>query len=83
MPSFVVAGGVGLWSLFHPARRRGNGRRRVPAPLTILRVPVMGAAVGTLGSLGVSTITERFLADWMPLLVLAGLAGLAVVIERT
>jgi hypothetical protein len=81
MPAFVVAGAVGLWSVFRPAHRRR--RRRVPVGLAILRVPLVGAVVGTFGSLEIAYIAERYLADWMPLLILAGLAGLAVVTQRS
>ncbi len=83
MPAFVAAGVVGLWSVFRPARRRRHGPRRVSGGLAVLRVPVVGAVVGTFGSLEIAYIAERYLADWMPLLILAGLAGLAVVVERS
>jgi hypothetical protein len=83
MPVFVVAGAVGLWSVFHPARRSGHGARCVPAGLAVLRIPVVGAAVGTLGSLEIASIFQRYLADWMPLLILTGLAGLGVVLQRS
>jgi hypothetical protein len=83
MPVFVVAGAVGLWVVFHPVRRSRHGPRRTAAGLALLRIPIVGAAVGIVGSLEIAFTAQRYLADWMPLLVLAGLAGLFVVAQRT
>ena len=81
MPAFALTGLVGLWSVFHPLRRSRHGLRRTPTGLTLLRVPILGAAVGIAGSLEIAYIAQRYLADWMPLLILAGLAGLAVLVQ--
>ena len=84
MPTFVVSGVVGLWSVFRPVRRHRHGRRRVlKTDLAVLRVPVVAAAVGIVGSLEIGFTAERYLADWMPFVILIALAGLAVVVERT
>jgi hypothetical protein len=83
MPAIVIAGAVGIWAVFRPARRARHGPRRVDGGLAVLRVPVVGAAVAVVGSLAYGFIVERYLADWMPLLVLLGLAGLGVVVQRS
>lgn len=83
MPVVVIAGVVGLWAVFHPVRRSRHGSRRARTDLTLLRIPILGAAVGIVGSLEIAFTAQRYLADWMPLLVLAGLAGLFVVVQRT
>ena len=80
MPAIVIADVVGLWAVFRPTR---SNDRTGSVDLKLLRIPVAGAAVGILGSLAYAFIAERYLADWMPLLILAGLAGLAVVIHRS
>ncbi len=83
MPAFAVAGVLGIWAVFRPRPRRRPRRQDRPTPdLAVLRVPVLGAGVGIFGSLEIAYVAHRYLADWMPLLVLAGLAGLAVVVER-
>jgi hypothetical protein len=83
MPAIVAAAAVGVWTVF--GRRRGgqHGSGGGVAALAVLRIPLAGAAVGTVSSVAYAYIVERYLADWMPLLVLAGLAGLFVVVERT
>jgi hypothetical protein len=83
MPVVVIAGVVGLWVVFHPVRRSRHGSRPTRAELALLRIPILGAAVGIVGSLEIAFTAQRYLADWMPLLVLAGLAGLFVVVQRT
>jgi hypothetical protein len=83
MPVFVVFGAVGLWSVFRPLRRSRHAVQRASTGLAVLRVPILGAAVGTIGSLAIAYVAERYLADWMPLLILGGLAGLAVVVDRS
>jgi hypothetical protein len=40
-----------------------------------LRVPIIGAAAGTIGVLTIDFIANRYLADFMPLVILAGLTG--------
>ena len=50
--------------------------------IAALRLPLVGAAAGTVGILIWSFIAERYLADVMPLLLLAGLAGWHFVLGR-
>ncbi|MGO9343394.1 MAG: hypothetical protein ACLP6E_12885 [Acidimicrobiales bacterium] len=45
------------------------------AGLATLRIPLVGAAAGTYGILTIAFIAQRYLADAIPLLVLASLAG--------
>ncbi|HXY43006.1 MAG TPA: hypothetical protein VEH29_02355 [Acidimicrobiales bacterium] len=52
--------------------REGSG---APSKPGVLRTPVVGAAVGTVGVLTIAFIANRYLADFMPLVVLAGLTG--------
>jgi len=46
--------------------------------LTLLRVPVLGAAAGCVGVLTIAFIANRYLGDLFPLLALLGLAGVQV-----
>ena len=81
MPAFVVAGAVAVGSVFRRPRRASK-EHLAPEGVTLLRVPMVGAMVGTFGSLEIAYIADRYLADWMPLLVLTGLTGVAVLVER-
>jgi len=83
MPAFTVAGAIGVWAVFRSRRRRRTRRDERPQPdLAVLRIPVLAAGVGIVGSLEIAYVAHRYLADWMPLLVLVGLAGLTVLVER-
>jgi hypothetical protein len=46
------------------------------AGLARLRVPLIGAVVGCLGSLSLAWVLERYTGDFVPLLVVAGAVGL-------
>jgi hypothetical protein len=50
--------------------------------ITTLRIPLLGAAAGTAGILTIAFIAQRYLADAMPLLLLAALCGWHVLIAR-
>ena len=50
--------------------------------IATLRLPLVGAAAGTYGILTIAFIAQRYLADAVPLLVLAALAGWHFVIGR-
>jgi hypothetical protein len=76
MPAFALASVVGLLAIF--GRRHPHSRSR---RLAALRVPVLGAAVGTVGVLTIAFIANRYLADFMPVLVLTTLAGVHVLIS--
>ncbi len=80
MPAIVVLCAVGLWTVFRPARRAGHARRAAVGPMAALRVPLAGAAVGVISAVAYAYIVERYLADWMPLLVLGAVTGLGAVV---
>jgi len=83
MPVLFVLAVVGLVVVFKPRSKDVAG---TPAPaqaaappqatgLAMLRIPLVGAAAGTIGILTIAFIAQRYLADAMPLLVLAAIAG--------
>ena len=84
MPVLFLLAVVGAVVVYRPARTRGKAPEAPPpAPgITALRLPLAGAAVGTIGILTIAFIAERYLADAMPLLLLAGLAGWHVMADR-
>src|SRR5262249_11631248 len=69
MPFLVVMSLIGVRTVFRP--RRGDE----PGPAS-LRVPVVGAAVGGIGAITIPFINQRYVSDFVPLLVLLGIAGL-------
>ncbi|HMG27962.1 MAG TPA: hypothetical protein VKH36_14250 [Acidimicrobiia bacterium] len=69
MPFLLVMSLIGVWTVFRP--RRGDE----PGPAS-LRVPVVGAAVGGIGAITIPFINQRYVSDFVPLLVLLGIAGL-------
>jgi hypothetical protein len=68
MPLFTVLGAVGVVTVV----------RRIPA----LRIPLLAALVGVVPTLTIGYVANRYLADFMPFLVLASLAGLHVVLRE-
>jgi hypothetical protein len=81
MPAITGAAVVGLWAVFRPRRGSRHASRPARPGLRMLRVPLAGAVVGTISAVAYAYIVERYLADWMPLLVLGGVAGLAVLVD--
>ena len=92
MPVLFVLAVVGLVVVF---KRRSKEVAGAPAPATapaqaplqatglaMLRIPLVGAAAGTIGILTIAFIAQRYLADAMPLLVLAAIAGWHFVAAR-
>lgn len=78
MPVVIVAAAVGVFGI---SRRRRSGNE---APgLDLLRLPVVGAAFGTVGVLTIAFTANRYLADVLPLLVLTGLAGVHLLVARS
>ncbi len=75
MPVMAALGVVGIVGIFGRESRRMHRRS-----LSVLRLPVLGAAVGTAGVLAIAFIANRYLADFMPLLVLASATGLHLVV---
>ena len=95
MPVLFLLAMVGVVVVFRPARFRrpentlpaGSAPAAMTEPseapgIAALRLPLVGAAAGTVGILIWSFIAERYLADVMPLLLLAGLAGWHFVLGR-
>ena len=77
MPAFVLLAVVGAFVVY---RRRRAGE---PSPsLALLRVPLVGAALGTAGVLTIAFIANRYLADVVPLVTLGALAGGWAGLER-
>ncbi len=48
----------------------------------VLRIPLVGAAVGTVLVLTIAFIAQRYLGDWLPLVVIGSLAGLHTIVAR-
>jgi hypothetical protein len=95
MPVLFILAVIGVVVVYRPARpgRRARSSRVAPGPtgstdlayapgIASLRLPLIGAAVGTVGILTIAFIAERYLADAMPLLLLAALAGWHFVFGR-
>ena len=73
MPLLVLLGGWGLVNVF---------RRSPPHPARLLRIPLLAAATGTIGVLVWGTIVNRFLGDFLPLLILASAVGIVDIWRR-
>jgi uncharacterized protein (DUF697 family) len=75
MPALVVLGLLGIvavvWTRVAACR-----------DVALLRAPLIGAAIGAAVSLAFTFIAARYLGDWIPLLTIAGLAGLQVLLAR-
>jgi hypothetical protein len=93
MPVLFLLAVVGGVVVFRPSRSPGRERAHAHAPpgragravtprIAALRIPLVGAAAGTVGILTIAFIAERYLADVVPLLLLAALCGWHVVIDR-
>lgn len=76
MPALVILAAVGLIGLLRPRATGGP-------TLASLRGPALGAAAGTGAAFGIAFIAERYLSDFVPLLVLLAAAGLHLVLART
>jgi hypothetical protein len=74
MPLLFVLGVVGAVAVF--LRRPAA----VGSRLVALRVPVLGAAAGCVVTLSINFVAHRYLSDYLPVLVMLGLAGLNVVL---
>jgi hypothetical protein len=77
MPALFVLSVVGLIAVFRP--RRAAASR---PDLAALRVPALGALAGGFVTLTIAFVAHRYISDFLPLLVLAGLAGLHVLLHR-
>lgn len=75
MPAVALLGAVGLWATIKSSYAR---TRAVAA----LRAPMLGAAAGVVLVLTIAFVANRYLGDWLPLLVIGALAGLQVLLRR-
>ena len=62
---------VGVVAAIRAPRPEGGG-----ATAAVLRVPLLGAAVGCVGTFALAFLEERYLGDFVPLFVVGGAAGL-------
>jgi hypothetical protein len=76
MPWLVLLAVAGTVAL---VARRSPGARRAAAALW---APGLGALAATPVTVGIAYIASRYLADFVPLLVLPALAGLALLLDR-
>ena len=67
---------LSCWGAITAFRRRQVGR------VALLRIPILTAAVGVTGVLVWGYIADRYLADFLPLLVVAGAVGLVDIWRR-
>jgi hypothetical protein len=75
MPFLFILSVLGVWIVFR-TRRNTSGEAS-------LRVPVLGAAAGGIGAITIPFINQRYISDFLPLLVLLGIAGLHALLRRT
>jgi len=76
MPALTVLGIIGLVCVV-----RGRARRPESPSLAVLRAPVLGAFLAVPVTLAIAFIAERYLSDFVPLLVLLAIPGLHATIE--
>lgn len=69
MPLFFIVTMIGLVAAFWPDRGRGWSLRSI-------RIPIIGAICGGYTVIPYSYIGQRYVSDFMPILVIAGLCGL-------
>ena len=75
MPFLSVLTVLGGLVVFRPRRNSTSGA-------ATLRVPVLGAAVGGIGAITIPFVYQRYIADFLPLLVLLAIAGLHALLRR-
>ena len=76
VPGLLVLTAVAVVAAVRP--RRGS-RHGPPDDAAVLRPFLLGAALAGLASLSIAFISQRYLSDLIPLLVVGGAGGLAVV----
>ncbi|MET0627254.1 MAG: hypothetical protein ABW033_02200 [Acidimicrobiia bacterium] len=76
VPFLLVLAIVGVAFAFRPSRWSDSGR-------ATLRVPILAATAGAATILPFGFIANRYLGDFVPLLALAGAAGLQVLLATT
>lgn len=77
MPALFTLSLVGLVAVFRPRRAGASG-----PGVAALRVPALGALAGGFVTLTIAFVAHRYISDFLPLLVLASLAGLHVLLHR-
>ncbi|HEY3725043.1 MAG TPA: hypothetical protein VGN59_16955 [Acidimicrobiia bacterium] len=75
MPALCALGAVGIVGAVFPRVSRTPEARW-------LRVPLLGAVGGIGLTVAISYVAQRYLGDWVPLLVLAALIGIQVLLRR-
>ena len=75
MPAVAILGVLGVWVTV-------SASYACTRALAVLRVPIVGAAACLALVLSISFVANRYLGDWLPLLVLGSLAGLQVLLRR-
>jgi hypothetical protein len=75
MPALVALAVIGIIGIARAAAR--SAARAAETTLRALALPVLGAACAVVPSLAFLFITERYLADFLPVLGLLALAGFA------
>jgi hypothetical protein len=75
MPLLFVLSVVGLVAVFRP-------RHDPETRLAALRVPVLGGFAGGIGAITIPFINQRYISDFLPLLVLLAAAGLHALLRR-
>ena len=75
MPAIAAAAIVGIFFVF-------RGRRDGMTDLVVLRVPLIGAALGAVGVLVYLSIVQRAVGDLLPFLVISGIVGFQVLVHR-
>ena len=82
MPALTAVALLGLVAMARPKRPRSRSTTCGPPSSTepptpsVLWVPAIGATLGTVGVVSYGFVTNRYLADFLPLLVVAGTTGL-------
>ena len=75
MPALTILTGVGFVAAF-------SRRNPMTSRSEVLRAPLIGAASGIGFVLTIAFIAERYLGDWLPLLILGSIAGCYSLLER-
>jgi hypothetical protein len=75
MPALVVLGVVGVIAVIWPAFARSRG-------VAYLRAPLLGSAAALVPVITIGYVANRYLGDFVPLLAIAGLAGLHTLLRR-
>lgn len=75
MPALAFLASVGILAA-------GSYRFAGSHDASVLRVPIIGAAAGVVVVLAAAVLAQRYLGDWIPLLAMAGLAGIHTLIRR-